>query len=77
MPVELFATATCPYCSEVRDQLELDGIDFVEHDVERDREARERLTRLLGAAAMVPVVVDGGRVTQIGVSGRGCYVTAG
>ena len=74
MLVELFATKTCPYCGEVREQLELDGLDFVEHDVEADSEARARLIGLVGTHAMVPVLVEGGRVTQVGSAGRGCYV---
>ena len=77
MPVELFTLSTCPYCAELRDQLELDGRDYVEYDVETDPIARERLSALAGANAMVPVLVEEGRVTQVGVAGRGCYVGSG
>ncbi|GAC1451985.1 MAG: hypothetical protein PVSMB8_11260 [Vulcanimicrobiaceae bacterium] len=77
MQLELFATKTCPYCSEVREQLELDGLEFIEYDVEMDGAARARLARLVGANAMVPVLVEEGRVTQVGVAGRGCYVSTG
>jgi mycoredoxin len=77
MPVELFATKTCPYCAEVREQLDWDGSDYVEYDIEADREARARLTELVGSNPMVPVVVEDGRVTQVGAAGRGCYVGSG
>jgi glutaredoxin len=77
MALELFATKTCPYCSEVRERLALDGLEYVEHDVEVDAGARARLAKLLGSDVMVPVLVDGGRITQIGVAGRGCYVGNG
>jgi glutaredoxin len=77
MALELFATKTCPYCSEVRDQLELDSLDYVEYDVDDDADARARLIALLGTGTMVPVLVESGRVTQVGVAGRGCYVGNG
>jgi glutaredoxin len=75
--LELFASATCPYCEQVREQLELDGLDYVERDVDADEPARARLSGLLGPGAMVPVLVEDGRVTQVGVAGRGCYVGRG
>ena len=37
--VELYTTAGCPYSATAREDLEWRGIDFVEYDVERDREA--------------------------------------
>jgi len=74
MSLELFTSKTCQFCEQVRDQLELDGVDFVEYDVDADREARKRLGELVGTNVMVPVVVEDGRVTQVGVAGRGCYV---
>jgi len=77
MTIELFATATCPYCAEVREQLDLDGQEYVEYDVEADGDARRRLSKLIGPNPMVPVVVTDGRVTQVGVAGRGCYVGSG
>jgi glutaredoxin len=74
---ELYASKSCPYCAEVRGQLDGDGIDYVEYDVEADAAARERLIALTGPNAMVPVLVDDGRVTQVGAGGRGCYVGRG
>jgi glutaredoxin len=77
MQRELFATKTCPYCSEVRERLEWDGLDFVEYDVEADAAALARLKALCGPSAMVPVVVEEGNVVEIGAGGRGCYVNGG
>ena len=74
MALELFTSKACQYCEQVRDQLEFDGVDFVEYDVDDDREARKRLGELIGTNVMVPAVVEDGRVTQVGVAGRGCYV---
>jgi mycoredoxin len=77
MALELYSTKTCPYCAEVREQLELDDREYVEFDVEADDGARSRLAALLGSSMMVPVLVDDGNVTQVGVAGRGCYVGNG
>ena len=77
MAVELFTTRTCPYCAQVREQLDWDGTEYVEHDVEADTVALGRLTELAGPNAIVPVIVEDGRVVQVGVGGRGCYVGAG
>jgi glutaredoxin 3 len=74
---ELFTTKSCPYCAEVRERLAWDGAEYVERDVEADAAARARLTELCGPNAMVPVLVEEGRVTQVGSGGRGCYVGHG
>ena len=74
---EFFATRTCPYCSQMREQLEWDALDFIEYDVEVDDTARVRLQELVGTNPMVPVLVEEGRVSQVGVAGRGCYVGSG
>jgi glutaredoxin 3 len=58
----------------MRDQLEWAGAEFVEHDVEADAAARERLFALTGAGTMVPVLVEDGVVAKVGWEGRGCYV---
>jgi len=42
MSLELYGTPGCPWTAELRDQLELDGDDFVEYNVEADPAAFER-----------------------------------
>jgi glutaredoxin len=71
---ELYGTSTCPYTRDMREWLEMRGMDFVEYDVEADRVARERLRAIAGPQRTVPVLVDGGRVVQVGWQGRGCTV---
>lgn len=71
---ELFGTEGCPYTREMREWLELRGADFVEYDVERDRKARERMRALAGPQRTVPVLVEDGKVVQVGWQGRGCTV---
>jgi len=78
MPLELYGTKTCPYTAELREDLDFHGRDFVEYDVVGDRAALERMSALCGAgAAAVPVLVEDGRVVQVGYGGRSCYVAAG
>lgn len=72
---ELFGTARCPYTLEMREWLEFQGSDFVEYDVESDQSARDRMRSLVGQQRTVPVLVDEGKVIQIGWQGRGCMVT--
>lgn len=73
---ELFGASGCPYTSELREHLLWNRIEFTEFDVEVDRAARERLLSLTGGPAVVPVLVEGGRVRQIGWQGRTCAVGA-
>ena len=73
--LELFGTASCPYTSEMREWLEWKGRHFTEYDVEADAGARARLVSLTGRSA-VPVLVEGGLVTEIGWRGRSCAISA-
>jgi glutaredoxin 3 len=59
----------------MREFLEWRGENFVEYDVEADGEARERMLRLSNGQRTVPVLVEDGRVSQIGWQGRGCVVS--
>ena len=73
--VELFGAAGCPYTSELREHLAWNGVAFVEYDVETDTAARARLLSLTGRSA-VPVLVEDGRVKEIGWRGRSCAISA-
>lgn len=72
--LELFGAAGCPYTSEMRDWLEWKGKAFTEYDVEADRDARDRMQRLAKAPFTVPLLVEDGKVIQVGWQGRGCVV---
>ncbi len=74
MQIELYTSAGCPYSEAAREDLEWRGVDFVEYDVERDHEARERMIGLTGGNRTVPVVVEEGKLVQGGWMGRGCVV---
>jgi glutaredoxin 3 len=74
--LELFGTATCPYTRDLRDWLDMRGAAFEEYDVEADAAARARMRALAGAERTVPILVEDGRVVQVGWQGRGCTVSA-
>jgi len=72
--LELYGTAACPYTSELREWLEWKGNKFTEYDVERDMEARERMWHIAQPPYTVPLLVEDGKVIQVGWQGRGCMV---
>jgi glutaredoxin len=73
--IELFGTASCPYTTEMREWLEFRHCEFVEYDVDQDADARARMNTLTNGQRTVPVLVEDGKVTQIGWQGHGCVVT--
>lgn len=72
--IELYGTRACPYTTEMRRHLEWQGRAFVEYDVDSDADARARLLRLTPGQRVVPVLVEDGRVSEVGWRGHGCYV---
>jgi len=72
--VELYGSQSCPYTAELREQLLWEEKVFTEFDVETDQAALRRMLELTGGQRTVPVLVEGGRVAQIGWQGRGCVV---
>jgi len=74
--LELFGAARCPYTLEMREWLEFGRRDFVEYDVEADPAARARMRTLAGDVHTIPVLVEDGKVIEIGFRGRGCMVEA-
>jgi glutaredoxin len=74
--LELFGTARCPYTSEMRDWLEFRRREFVEYDVESDPEARERMRAVANGQRNVPLLVEDGKVVEVGWQGRSCIVDA-
>jgi glutaredoxin len=72
--LELYGTAGCPYTQELRESLEWSRRPFQEYDIEADPEARQRLRSIDGSLRTVPVLVEDGKVIQVGWQGRGCVV---
>jgi glutaredoxin 3 len=59
----------------MRDWLEARRAEFAEYDVEADPDARRRMRELAGGQRTVPILVEDGRVVQVGWQGRGCVVS--
>lgn len=74
---ELFGAAACPFTQEAREWLDWQGRDYLEYNVEADAEALARMQALTGGQRTVPVLVEDGKVVQIGWHGRGCVVSVG
>ena len=72
--VELYGTRSCPDTSELREHLLWNRVEFTEYDVDEDPEARARLLALTEGVRRVPVLVEDGRVAEIGWRGRGCVI---
>ena len=72
--VELYTARGCEHSAEAREDLEWRGVDFVEYDVEKDREAYERMLGITGGNRTVPVIAEEGKPVQVGWMGRGCIV---
>lgn len=72
--LELYGTARCPYTEEMRDWLEWKRSDFVEYDVEADPVACRRMRDVAGGQRNIPLLVEDGKVVQIGWQGRCCVV---
>jgi glutaredoxin 3 len=58
----------------MREWLEWKRSDFVEYDVEADPVARHRMRVLAAGQRSVPLLVEDGKVIQIGWQGRSCMV---
>jgi glutaredoxin 3 len=58
-PVEIYTTPYCPYCLDAKALLKKKGIDFVEHDVSRDRALRATMTERAGGRTTVPQIFIG------------------
>lgn len=72
--LELYGTSACPYTGEMREWLEWKRLEFVEYDVEADPTAFERMQALASGERTVPMLVEDGKVIQVGWQGRGCVV---
>jgi glutaredoxin 3 len=74
--LELFGTSNCQHTQEMREWLEFRRCQFVEYDVEVDAAARRRMRELAGGQRSVPILVEDGRVIQVGWQGRSCVVSS-
>jgi glutaredoxin len=57
--VVLYTTSWCPYCRKARDYLRSRGIDFIEYDIEKDREAATRKKQLDNRGGVPFAIING------------------
>ncbi len=72
--LELYGTSRCPHTQEMREWLKWKRSEFVEYDVEADAEARRRMRELAAGQRSVPILIEDGKVVQVGWQGRSCMV---
>jgi glutaredoxin 3 len=72
--LELYGSSQCPYTRELREWLEWNRRNFEEYDLDVDSEARARVQSLGSDVHMVPVLVENGKIVQVGWQGRGCMM---
>jgi glutaredoxin 3 len=60
--VIIYTKPDCPYCKAAKDHYRSEGIPFEEIDVYAVRGAKEEAIRLAGGKAIVPVIVEEGKV---------------
>jgi len=58
----------------MREWLEWKCSEFVEYDVEADPVARERMREIARGQRIVPILVEEGKVVQVGWQGHGCII---
>ena len=66
--VTIYTKRGCPYCAAAKEHYKNNGVDFKEINVFEVKGARDEAIRLAGGKAMVPVIVEDGKV-QIGFGG--------
>lgn len=72
--LELYGSTQCPYTRELREWLEWNREDYCEFDVDTDPSAYARLQAITEGGTAVPVLVEDGKVLQVGWRGRSCFL---
>ncbi|UCD17846.1 MAG: glutaredoxin family protein [Candidatus Zixiibacteriota bacterium] len=66
--VTIYTKPGCPYCTAAKEHYTKGGIEFKEIDVYAVEGAKQEAIKLAKGKAMVPVIVEDGRV-QVGFGG--------
>ena len=74
--LELYGSGQCPYTQELREWLEWTRREFREYNVDTDPSAFARMRSICGGGGAVPVLVEDGKVIQVGWQGRSCVLSA-
>jgi glutaredoxin 3 len=61
--VTIYTKPGCPYCAAAREHYAGKGITFKEIDIYSVKGAKDEALKLTGGKAIVPVIVENGKVT--------------
>lgn len=71
MSVVLYTKPGCPYCAKARDFYTQKGIPFEDKNAQDNLDFRKEMLSFSNGDPTVPVIVEDGRLKQIGWEGRG------
>jgi glutaredoxin 3 len=69
--VVMYTKPGCPYCAKAKDWYNAEGIAFTEKNAQDNREYRKEMFAFSDNNPTVPVIVEDGKLKQIGWEGRG------
>ena len=61
--IQLYTKTGCPYCQAKKDEFDRQGVEYEEININEVDGAKEDLLKITGGQRMVPVIVDGAKVT--------------
>ncbi|MHB8341805.1 MAG: mycoredoxin [Mycobacteriales bacterium] len=66
MPLTIYSTSWCGYCTRLKRQLDREGVSFLDVDIEADPQAEDFVRRSNDGSATVPTVAfpDGTTMTN-------------
>jgi glutaredoxin 3 len=67
----IYTKPGCPYCQKARDFYNAAGIPFDDRNAQDNLEYRKDMLRITEGNPTVPVIVEDGKLKQIGWEGRG------
>ncbi|PYP86253.1 MAG: NrdH-redoxin [Blastocatellia bacterium AA13] len=67
----IYTKPGCPYCAKAREHYTGAGIAFDERNAQDNPQFRKEMLSITGGDRTVPVIVEEGRLKQIGWEGRG------
>lgn len=71
MEVKLYTKPGCPFCEKARQSYRARGIAFEEFNAQDDLKFRKEMLSITEGDPTVPVIVEDGKLKQIGWEGRG------
>lgn len=57
--IKIYSTPTCPYCLMAKEYFKSKGIDYVDKDVSRDKDALQEMVSLSGQMGVPVIYIDG------------------